>query len=602
MIDARKLILTLLISTALSGAHAETDAVTRETLTALLNAEHRAAVNVQRDQHRHPLETLTFFGIRADMTVVEMWPGSGRYYTELLAPLLRERGQYYAANFHVDEKSFDALPSVEYFAEKNAQRPDLYDRMIVTAFSDIHQSIAPPASADMVLTFRNVHNFTINGYVEDFFAAMYTALKPGGILGVVEHRGDPDVPQDPRGMSGYINQDYCIQLAEAAGFELVAASEINANPQDTKNYPEGVWTLPPTSRLKDTPENERYLAIGESDRMTLKFRKPVSARTDPMAPTSTAEGALTAPLHTVTLITPDWPELKKLLVDGMGLADSGPIPVDSNVTAQQRALWGMPADLSWTTRVLFRPGAPGTTQLRVLVTDTVTPSPRRSWSRQELGPYGMGFPTLDVFGWDEHLRALGFERATEEVEVFPVARPDGGAYPVHEAAFYGPEFLRVIAISRKGGMPQVGVYDAATNRGGPVYATQILEQADPMIEFLTQVLDLEVRSDRVWREYAVPFRFTLVHAKGSRTGHLALVEYDREHLEPPTGVPPRPPARGMVMWSFPVTDLDEILARAEGMGVAPLAGPAAYSSPALGQHRAATFIAPNGFLIEAFER
>jgi hypothetical protein len=289
-------------------------------------------------------------------------------------------------------------------------------------------------------------------------------------------------------------------------------------------------------------------------------------------------------------------------VDGMGLTDSGPIPVDSSVTVRQRTLWGMPADLNWTTRILTRPGAPGTTQIRVLVTDTITPSPRRSWSRQELGPYGMGFPTLDVFGWDEHLRALGFERATEEVEVFPVSRPDGGAYPVHEAAFYGPEFLRVIAISRKGGMPQVGVYDTATNRGGPVYATQILEQADPMIEFLTQVLDLEVRSDRVWREYAVPFRFTLVHAKGSRTGHLALVEYDREHLEPPTGIPPRPPARGMVTWSFPVTDLDAILARAERMGVAPLAGPAAYASPALGQHRAATFIAPNGFLIEVFER
>ena len=131
----------------------------------------------------------------------------------------------------------------------------------------------------MVLTFRNVHNFTINGYVEDFFAAMYRALKPGGILGVVEHRGDPNRPQDPRGLSGYINEFYCIELAEA-GFVLEARSEINANPKDVKDYPEGVWTLPPISRLKDTPEAEQYLGIGESDRMTLRFRKP----RDPLNP------------------------------------------------------------------------------------------------------------------------------------------------------------------------------------------------------------------------------------------------------------------------------------------------------------------------------
>ncbi len=256
------------------SASAGSSDATTVALQAVIAGDHRSEANAARDNWRHPQEVLTFFGLETDMTVVEMWPGSGRYYTEIIAPLVRDQGAYYAANFDINEKSFEAAGSIEHFAKKNAERADLYGNIIVTAFSDTVQTIAPPGSADMVVTFRNIHNFTINGYVEDFFAAMYTALKPGGVLGVVEHRGDPEVPQDPRGMNGYINQDYAIQLAEAAGFVFEASSEVNANPKDIKDYPEGVWTLPPTSRLKDTPENATYLAIGETDRMTLRFRKP----------------------------------------------------------------------------------------------------------------------------------------------------------------------------------------------------------------------------------------------------------------------------------------------------------------------------------------
>lgn len=257
-----------------SSAFAETDAATAAALKTILASEHRSEANAARDGWRNPHEVLTFFGIRQDMTVVEMWPGSGRYYTEILAPLLRDKGAYYAANFAPDERSFDAAGSIKYFAEKNAERPDLYGQVIVTSFSNTQQTIAPPGSADMVVTFRNVHNFTINAYVDEFFAAMYRALKPGGILGVVDHRADPDKPRDPRGMNGYLQQDYVVELAAAAGFVLEASSEINANPKDIKDYPEGVWSLPPISRLKDTPEADYYLSIGESDRMTLRFRKP----------------------------------------------------------------------------------------------------------------------------------------------------------------------------------------------------------------------------------------------------------------------------------------------------------------------------------------
>lgn len=278
MIVRPRYVFSLIVALLMAGtlAQAETDMATETTLKTIIAGDHRSEANAARDGWRNPHEVLTFFGIWKDMTVVEMWPGSGRYYTEILAPLLRDTGVYYAANFAEDEQSFDATGSIKYFAEKNAERPDLYDQVIVTAFSNTQQTIAPPGSADMVLTFRNVHNFTMNDYVGEYFSAMYRALKPGGILGVVDHRANPDVPRDPRGMNGYLQQDYVIELAAAAGFVFEEASEMNANPKDIKDYPEGVWSLPPISRLKDTPEADYYLSIGESDRMTLRFRKPLT--------------------------------------------------------------------------------------------------------------------------------------------------------------------------------------------------------------------------------------------------------------------------------------------------------------------------------------
>ncbi len=322
---------------------------------------------------------------------------------------------------------------------------------------------------------------------------------------------------------------------------------------------------------------------------------------DVMAPDEAAAPGVTGPLHTVTIITPEWQPLQKLFATGMGLEAVSNTRVSGIALANQRRLWGIPEPISWRTRVLARPQVPGTIQLRVLVTDDLTAAHRSSWSRQELGPYGMGFPTLNVFLWDQELQGLGYERATAEVEAFQVAAPGGGSYNVNESAFFGPEYLRVIAISRKGGLPQVGVFDEVSGRGGPAYATQIVPDIDAMLGMLTEVLDFEVRSDRVWREYPIPFRFTLVHARGSTTGHIALVEYAVEDTEPGTGVPPRPPARGMVMWSFPVADLDVIAARAAAQDLRSLAGPLTYTSPSLGTHRAMTFVAPNGFLIEVFE-
>lgn len=243
------------------------------TLEELATAAHRDPSNVSRNVYRNPVETLQFLGIEPDMTVVEIWPGGSGWYMEILAPYLREDGVYYAASFDRDIDSDFLQGAIKKFDAKREAHPDLYDEVRVTELSADKTEIAPPSSADMVLTFRNVHNWMKGGYADQVFAVMYEALKPGGILGVVEHRGDPSVPQDPQAASGYVNEDHAVQLAEKAGFELVAKSEVNANPADTKDHPKGVWTLPPSLRMGDQ-DRDKYMEIGESDRMTLKFRKP----------------------------------------------------------------------------------------------------------------------------------------------------------------------------------------------------------------------------------------------------------------------------------------------------------------------------------------
>jgi predicted methyltransferase len=239
-----------------------------------LAGEHRADGHRARDAYRHPKETLMFFGLRENMSVVEVWPGAAGWYTEILAPVLRDEGRYYAAQWDPNLESQFVQRGLAAYREKLAAHPEVYDRVVVTALSAAGNfAIAPPGSADMVLTFRNVHNWMAAGWAPQAFARMYEALKPGGILGVVEHRGNPAIPQDPKAASGYVNENTVTELARAAGFELLASSEVNANPEDTKDYEAGVWTLPPTYRLRDQ-DRDRYTSIGESDRMTLKFVKP----------------------------------------------------------------------------------------------------------------------------------------------------------------------------------------------------------------------------------------------------------------------------------------------------------------------------------------
>ena len=241
-------------------------------LEALIAAPQRSATNVARDPYRHPLADLEFLGVKPSDTVVEILPGGAGYWTEILAPYLREQGRYVAANPPKSDTSDEAVKGNASFAAKVAGNPIDLGKVEVADFAP-PADLVPPGTADVVLTFRNVHNWMADGTVDEVFASFFRALKPGGVLGVEEHRGRTDQPQDPKAKTGYVRQDVVIGLAEKAGFRLAASSEANSNPKDTKDYPEGVWTLPPTYRLKAV-DRERYAAIGESDRMLLRFVKP----------------------------------------------------------------------------------------------------------------------------------------------------------------------------------------------------------------------------------------------------------------------------------------------------------------------------------------
>jgi predicted methyltransferase len=248
------------------GAH-------RAALAEAIAAPTRTASNVARDRYRHPQDTLAFFGVRPSDTVVEIWPGGG-WYTEILAPYAgRGGGTYYAVGLNDAQ-----LAGVRRMMGAD---PALYGHIRTAVFPAFEAGAqrVPDGAADIVLTFRNVHNWRMGyqrqgvDYSAEAFAQMYRMLRPGGTLGVVDHRLPESASDQRERSSGYIKVSTVRRLAEAAGFRFAGASEINANPRDTADWPEGVWTLPPTLRLGDR-DRDRYLAIGESDRMTLRFVRP----------------------------------------------------------------------------------------------------------------------------------------------------------------------------------------------------------------------------------------------------------------------------------------------------------------------------------------
>ncbi len=235
-------------------------------------AEHRAAKNKARDIYRHPAETLSFFGLQPEMKVLEILPGRG-WYTEILAPAMKDKGQLTVASFGANHPN-DYLRGVHNdFIKILDSNPDVYGKVKRVVFEDKgYLKEVADGSQDMVVTFRNTHNWIRYGGVEEAYRAFHRVLKKGGVLGVVQHRANKGADAKESAEKGYVPESYLIKLAEDMGFELVAKSEVNANPKDTKDHPEGVWTLPPSYRLKDV-DKEKYTAIGESDRMTLRFVK-----------------------------------------------------------------------------------------------------------------------------------------------------------------------------------------------------------------------------------------------------------------------------------------------------------------------------------------
>lgn len=234
------------------------------TLDQAVHAPNRPPAFVARDSARHPLEELTFFGLKPDANVVEIWP-SGGYWTQILAPYLYDHGTYTVALGPADLKK-QAIHALQ------TDHPDIYGRIKTTQFDGAHLDFAPANSADLVVTFRNMHNWMEAGNAPEMLAAIHRVLKPGGILGIEDHRGNTTAPQDPKAKDGYIRQAYAINLIQKAGFKLVGTSEINANPKDTANWPKGIWTLPPTYAL-GAQDRAKYEAIGEGDNFVLKFEK-----------------------------------------------------------------------------------------------------------------------------------------------------------------------------------------------------------------------------------------------------------------------------------------------------------------------------------------
>lgn len=245
-------------------------------LADVLAAPERSTEARARDVYRHPRQTLEFFEVTPGLSVLEIDPGNG-WYTDILAPFLREHGKLYEALYEPPQASPESAQSqarVAAFASKLEAAPARYGAVSIgTLRAGRFSGFGPTLQVDRVLTFRNIHNWIEDGQLDVNLRAFYAALKPGGILGVVEHRAPPGTSVQRMSQSGYVSEAFVIEHAQAAGFELAAESEINGNPRDTKDYPNGVWSLPPTYR-GGSVDRQRYAAIGESDRMTLRFVKP----------------------------------------------------------------------------------------------------------------------------------------------------------------------------------------------------------------------------------------------------------------------------------------------------------------------------------------
>tara|TARA_R110002167_G_scaffold349844_1_gene561788 strand:+ start:1624 stop:2718 length:1095 start_codon:yes stop_codon:yes gene_type:complete len=329
---------------------------------------------------------------------------------------------------------------------------------------------------------------------------------------------------------------------------------------------------------------------------------------DALAPKSQVQDALAMPLHTVTIATVSLEQSLLFYRDGMGMTVEGPLTISADLENTQRQLWSMPKDLSWQTYRLYRKGVDSAIQIRLLVLSKPMPTIHDSWNSRELGPFSLGFPNNNTIALDKHIRNVGFG-ALNDLESYPIPRTDGSTYQIDETIFNAPDFNHGVAITRGDGMPQLGPTDE-NGKGGPAYSAQIITDSETQLDFYTDVLGLEIRSDRVFKSAGdkgamnlpngTEFRFAIVYSKGATTGHMLFVDFHNAEPIKPKNAPSLPNI-GLGMWSFPVRSLQTVLKNAKTYGSEIVSGPMHVVDPLIGDAKVATLRAPNGFLIEVFE-
>ncbi|QBY04595.1 extradiol dioxygenase [Thalassotalea sp. HSM 43] len=329
---------------------------------------------------------------------------------------------------------------------------------------------------------------------------------------------------------------------------------------------------------------------------------------DALAPKSSTSEALALPLHTATIATTSLQQSLLFYQKGMGLSVKGPIAIDQKTKQLQRDLWQIPDDIDWQTYHLYRQGVEQAINIQLLVLNKATPSIHQSWDGRELGPFSLGFPNDNTVALDKQVRAVGFG-SLNALESYPIPRTDGSSYQIDETIFNGPDFVHGVAITRGNGMPQLGPL-AADGMGGPAYSAMVIENSEQHLTFYTDVLGMEIRSDREFKSAGdkgamnlpngTVFRFAIVYSKGATTGHMLFVDYRNiEPIRPKTQ--PSLPNLGLGMWTFPVTNIDTVLANAKTSGTQIVHDKTSINSPIYGKADVATLRAPNGFLIEVFQ-
>lgn len=329
---------------------------------------------------------------------------------------------------------------------------------------------------------------------------------------------------------------------------------------------------------------------------------------DALAAKSNVEDALAMPLHTVTIATVSLKQNLLFYRDAMGMQVEGPLEVNAKTKSLQRQLWEIPDDLDWHTYRLYRQGINSAIQIRLMVLDKPMPSIHQSWNSTQLGPFSLGFPNTNTIALDKKVRQTGFG-ALNALESYPIPRTDGTTYQIDETIFNGPDFNHGVAITRGNGMPQLGPVDAQ-GMGGPAYSAQIITDSANHLTFYTDVLGLEIRSDREFISAGdkgamnlpngTVFRFAIVYSKGATTGHMLFVDFRNLNPVKPKTMPSIPNL-GLGMWTFPVRSVEQVMKNAGQHKSTIVSPPQIIEDPLLGKVKVATMRAPNDFLIEVFE-